>query len=108
MKRAVMQHVATLAEAPQVGEPVVGRVVVKMRGGEHDAGQADLRGVDQVGPACRTPTPVAPCPRCLVEPATVWQTADLGQMRAGASLTAAASALKADATAQRRPVRAVT
>ena len=76
MKRAVLQHMAALAEAPQVGEPVVGRIVVQMRGGEHDAGQTDLRGIDQIRPARGTTTPVAPCSHCLVEPAAVGQAPD--------------------------------
>src|ERR1700712_5736523 len=97
MIRSVMQHVTALAKASQVGEPVVGGVVVQMRRGEHDAGQADVRGIDQV-------TPVPPRPRSLVEPAPVRQAADLSQMRARAALAAAAGTLEPDTPAQRRPV----
>ena len=50
--RPVMQHVTALAETLQIGEPVVRGIVVQMRRGQHDAGQADMGGVDQVGPAC--------------------------------------------------------
>ena len=54
MKRPVMQYMAALTEAFQVGKPVVGGVAVEMRRGEHDAGQADVHRLDQVRPARRT------------------------------------------------------
>jgi hypothetical protein len=41
-----MQHVTALAEAPQIGEPVVGGIVVEMRRSQHDPRQANVTGLD--------------------------------------------------------------
>jgi hypothetical protein len=42
MMRPIMQHVTPLAEAFEVGQPVVRRIIIKMRGSEHDASAAAL------------------------------------------------------------------
>ena len=60
MVRPIVQHVTPLAEAPEIGQPIVCRVAVQMRGGEHDTGRAKPRRLHQVGPARRTATAVTP------------------------------------------------
>src|ERR1700730_15664349 len=51
--RPVVTQVAALAEAAEIAQPVVGRFVIEMRGGEHHPSGADPQNFDQVGPAAR-------------------------------------------------------
>ena len=97
--RAVVQEVAALAQAPQIGEPVVGRVVVQVGRGQHHAGDAQPRRFQQGGPARRSAAPVAPRRGRLVKPAPVGQHANLQQMRTVAPLATSTGALEADAAA---------
>jgi len=71
MMRPVMQHVTSLAEAFEVGQPIVRGIIVKMRGGEHDASAAALWRFQQVWPARRTAALVAPCARVIIKPAAI-------------------------------------
>ena len=105
VERPVMQHVAPLAQAPQVGEPVIGGIVVEMRRGQHDTGQTNIRNLDEVGPSRRAAAPVPPCRFSLIKPAPVRQAPDLGHVRPAASLAPTAGAYKSDMSAQRWPVR---
>ena len=105
--RHVVQHVAALAQAAEVAQPVVRGVAVEMRGGEHDAGGTQPHGLDQIRPATGLALAIAPGARCLVEPAPVRQAAEPDQMRAPAGLAAAAGALEADPSAQLAPVRRI-
>lgn len=95
----VVQHVASLAEAAQVCQPVVGRVAVQVGGSEHDAGGAQPCCLQKVWPTGGTAAAVAPGRGFLVEPATVRQAAKLRQMRPATSLASAAGTLKAHARA---------
>ena len=88
--RPVVDHVAALAEAFQVAQPVVGRVVVKVRRGKHDAGGADRDQRHQVGRGSRAASVVPPSLPPGVEPAPVQQTADQGAVRPAAALAHAA------------------
>lgn len=99
MVRAVVQHVATLAEAPQIGEPVVSRIAVEMRGGEHDAREAKPGCFDQVRPTCQATSTVPPGRGFLIKPATIRQAPELHQVRATADLAKPASKLEPYATA---------
>src|SRR5271156_3869637 len=107
MLRPVMQHMAALAQAAQVAEPVVGGIAVEVRGSQHDPGGAQLDRLHQVGPAGRTAAPVTPSARCLVEPAPIRQAADLRQMRSATRLASPTGPLETDAPAQFAPVRRV-
>lgn len=107
MVRPVMLQVAPLANAPQVGQPVVGRVVIHMGRGQDDASGADLDGFHQVGPPNRSAALVAPCRCGAVEPASVRQAANAGKMRTAATLATAACPFEPHPAAQRRPVRRV-
>ena len=44
-----MDHVAALTKTAQVAQPVVGRIMIEVRGGEHDAGRPQPGHVFQVG-----------------------------------------------------------
>lgn len=67
-----MDHVAALTEAPEVAEPVVGRIVIQMRGGQHDAGCPDPDHLLEVSPARVAAPLVAPGLPVRVIPAAVW------------------------------------
>ena len=58
--RAIVDQVAALTEAAQVAQAVVGRIMIQVRGGEHDARRPQPHDLFQVGPAGDTAAPVAP------------------------------------------------
>ena len=60
MVRAIVDHVAALAQALQIAPPVVTRVVVEVRRSQDHAGVPDLRGFDEIGPARRPTAAIAP------------------------------------------------
>ena len=105
--RHVVQHVAALAQAAEVAQPVVGRVAVKVRGGEHDAGGTQAGSLDQIRPATGLAPAITPSVRRLVEPTSVGQAAEPDQVRAPAGLAAAVGALESDMSAQLAPVRRI-
>jgi hypothetical protein len=102
--RHIVQHVAALAQAAKVAQPVVRRVAVEVRGGEHDAGETQARSLDQIRPAAGLALAIAPGARRLVEPATVRQAAEPEQVGAPAGLAASAGTLESDTPAQLAPV----
>ena len=53
--RAVVAQMAGLAEGAEIAQPVVGGIVVEVRGGEDDAGGAEADRVEQGGPAAGRP-----------------------------------------------------
>jgi hypothetical protein len=99
-----MHHVATLAEAPEVAETVIGRVVVEVSRGKDNPGHADLDGIDQVRPAGQATTPVTPRVRGWIKPPPVGQASDLGEMWAAAILTATAGAFESNTSTEFTPV----
>ena len=102
-----MQHMTALTKALQIGEPVVGGIVIQMRCRQHDAGQTEMHRVDQVGPARLPSAPVPPGPCGLIEPAPVREATDSREMRPAASLTTATGTLESNTPAQRCPVRRI-
>ena len=103
----VVDHVAALAEAPQIAQPVVLRVVVEMRGGQDHPRRAHLDRLDERGPAGRPATAVAPGLTQRIEPSSIGEAADRGAVRPLAALALAAGALEADASADLRPMRRI-
>lgn len=69
--RAVVAQMAGLAEGAEIAQPVVGGIVVEVRGGEDDAGGAEADRVEQGGPAARPTAAVAPGFCAHIEPAPV-------------------------------------
>ena len=63
MALAVVDHVAALAQALEVLQPVVARVVIEIGGGEDDMGMPDLRRFGEVGSAGGRPQPFCQVPR---------------------------------------------
>ena len=105
--RAIVEHVAALTEAAQVAQAVVGRIMIQVRGGEHDARRPQPHDLFQVGPAGDTAAPVAPRLSCRIVSPPVRQAAHGGTMRTAAALANAAGALEADAPAKVAPMRGV-
>jgi hypothetical protein len=79
--------------------------VVNMRGSKHDACDALVRHLLEIGPARRPPAAITPGPQTGIEPASIWQAEDRGPVLSPAPLAGSASALETDAPAQLRPVR---
>ena len=103
----IVRQVAALAKAPQVAQPVVGRVMVEMRRGQDDAGRVLPDHVFEVRPASRATAPVAPRAKPGIEPAPVRQAAEIQAVRSSAALAFAARALEPHAAAQLRPVAGI-
>lgn len=113
-----MDHVATLAERGEVARPVVARIVVEMRAGEHDArdeqprrrlepGEHELFALDRVGMPERADTPppaIAPDAAIVIPPPAVAEVPDRAPMRTGAMLAAAPGAAEPDEARQLAPV----
>ncbi len=79
-----MQHVTTLAEAFQVGQPVIRGIAVQVRSGKDHACDAKAGGLYQVRPARWPAAPISPCSRLLIEPTPVRQTSEFDQVRSAA------------------------
>src|SRR6185312_4701701 len=97
--------VAALAEAPQIAQPIVLRVIVEMRCGQDHPRRAHLDRLDERRPAGRPATAVAPGLMQWIEPSSVGEAADCGAVRPVAALALAAGALEANASADLRPMR---
>lgn len=107
MMGPVMDHVAALTEASKVLEPVVGRIVVKMRRGENYPCAPYLDHLLEIRPVGVSPPPVAPGFAFRVIPASVWKEPHRGSVWAAAVLADPAGALEAHPTAELPPVRGV-
>ena len=84
--RAVVDHVAALAQALEIAQPVVAGVMVEMRCRQDHAGLPDLQRFHEIGPSGRPAAAVAPGAASGVEPASVGQTANRHAMRPAAYL----------------------
>jgi hypothetical protein len=104
---AVLDHVAALAKAPQIAEPVVRRVIVEMGGGEDHARRAYLDGLHERRLKGRPTTAVPPCPTQWVKPSSVREAANRAAVWPLAALAFALGAIEADAPADFRPMRRV-
>ena len=93
---AIMDHVAPLAKGLEVPRRVVGRIVVEMRGRQHDTGAADGEAIphDQAGQG--PPAPVDPPAARLVPPSSVAEVLNVLAVRPVALLASAAGPLEPD------------
>ncbi len=71
MVRPVVDHMATLTKALQVAKPVITRIVIEMRRGQHDTGVPYPRCLDHVGPTRCPSAVVAPSVPIGIEPASI-------------------------------------
>lgn len=104
MMRPVMDQVAALAEALQVGRVAVRRVMVEMRGSEDDAGDAYSVKINAPWRRALVAVAIAPAGVAAVEPPPVRQAHHLGAVAAAADFAAALGAPEPDLPAQLRPV----
>jgi hypothetical protein len=104
MMRTVVDQVAALTKTAQVAQPIVGRIMIQMRGGKHNMRCPHLSDLLQVRPTSDASAPVAPRLPCLIVPSPVRQAAYSGPMRPAATLTHAACALEANAPAELAPM----
>jgi hypothetical protein len=107
MIRPVVQNVATLAKALEIAQPVVGRIVIQMRGSQHDACAASRDQRQQIRPACLSPAAVAPRLLDGIEPPPIRETADQLGMRSATALTLATGTFKPHPMAEFFPVRRI-
>ena len=104
MFRAVVDHMAALAERAQVAGPRVARVMVEVRGGEHNSGLLEIV-VLAVGRPVHLPAPAVPPGLVrLVEPAAVAEMMHDRAMRTAAGFTAPLGADEAHPSRKLRPV----
>src|SRR5258706_5126882 len=73
---AVMDQMAALAEALEVAQPIISRIVVKMGGGQHDTGLSYPYCLRDIRPVGRSAAVIAPGVLRGIEPATIRQTAN--------------------------------
>ena len=102
--RAIVGQVAALTEAAQVAQPVVGRIVIEVRGGQHDARRPDRSSVRS-----RASGRDGRAGRLGVSRRIVPARRPAGSVRSGratpAALTHASGALEAYAPAELAPMR---
>ena len=104
MAGPVVDQVASLTKTAQVTQPVVDRIMIKVRSGKHDTCRSQPHHLFQVGPTSDAPASVAPCSPCLIVPSPVRQAAHSGAMRPAAPLAHAAGTLEAHAPAELTPM----
>jgi hypothetical protein len=104
MMRAVVDQMTALAQAAQVGGPIVARIVIEMGGGEHDTGVPYPGCLDDIGPVRRAPALITPSMFIGIKPAAVGKTADGFAVRPTAFLAQAARPLEPHMAAELRPV----
>ena len=100
-----MDHVAALAEASEIAEPVVRRIVIKVGRGKDDPGRPHANHLLEVRPAGASTPPVPPGLPIWIEPSSVRERAHRGPVRATAVLTNPAGTLEAHPLAEFPPVR---
>ena len=102
--RSVLQHVAALAKRAQIGHPIIGRIAIEVCRCEHDARRPEPCCLHEIGPSGDPSAAVSPRRRLLIEPASVWQTANKGQMSPTATLAPSSSTFEANVVTELMPV----
>jgi hypothetical protein len=99
MVRTIVDNVATLAQALEITQAVIGWVMIEVRCSQDDAGSPHLRRLFEIRPARRPASPIAPGMTRAVEPPSVGQTANSHSMRPPASLANSCGPLEPHTTA---------
>ncbi len=71
MVRPIMDHVAALAQALEITQPVIARIVIEVRRGQDDAGFPHLHRFHKIGPPGRPASAITPGVLSGVEPTPV-------------------------------------
>ena len=104
MVRPVVDHMAALAEALQVAEPVVAGIMIEMDGGQRDARVPYARRLDDIRPGRSPATVVAPGVPVSIKPASVGQAANCFAVRPATFLAHAEGPLESHVATELRPV----
>src|SRR5215472_8159001 len=107
MVRAIVDHVAALAQALDISQPVIARVMVEMRRRQDDASSPHPRSLLKIGPSRRPAAAVAPGVTRGIEPASVGQTVNRLAVGPSASLANTVGALETYAATDLRPVAGI-
>jgi hypothetical protein len=102
--RSVLQHVAALAKCAQIGHPIIGRIAIEVCRCEHDARCPEPCCLHEIGPSSHPSAAVSPRRRLLIEPASVRQTANKGQMSPTATLALSSRTFEANVVTELTPV----
>jgi hypothetical protein len=94
MVRAIVDHVAALAEALEIAQPIIAWVVIKVRCSQDDPRFPHLRCFLEIGPLARPAAATTPSVASGIEPTSIGQTANDHAMRPTASLANAGGALE--------------
>jgi hypothetical protein len=102
----VVNHMATLAQGLQISQPVIGGIMVKVRGRQRHPGCSNSDVVTHLSSkAGQSPSAsIAPGPFVFIPPPTIAQMLDLTAMRPAAPLAPAFSSLEPDHRRKLRPV----
>src|SRR5262245_32571978 len=104
---AIVKHVAALAEALEVAQPVIARVMIEVCCCQYHAGWPDKCRFLEIGPPRRSTPPSTPRMAGGIEPTSIGQTATCHSMWPAAPLAKAVRALEAYAPADLRPVSGI-
>jgi hypothetical protein len=107
MIRSIMEQVAALAEALQVAQPVVARVMIEMCCGEQDPRGSGRNHRQQIRPMRMPAAAIAPGLLSGIEPTSIGQAADQSGMRPATGFTPPTGTLEPDASAEFFPVRRI-
>src|ERR1700738_268962 len=99
MVRSIVDQMAPLAQALEIAQPVIARVMIEVRRCQDDAGLPHLRCFLEIGPPRRPAAAISPGVSRGIEPTSIRQTANGDAMRPTAPLANAGSALEAHAPA---------
>src|SRR6516162_1642520 len=107
MVRAIVDQMAPLAQALEIAQPVIARIMIEVCRRQDDAGSPHLRRLLEIGPTRRPPVAISPGVSRGIEPTSIRQTANGDAVRPTAPLANAGSALEAHAPADLRPVAGI-
>ena len=91
----VVKHMATLTQGLQISQPVIGRIMIKVRGRQRHPGFTNSDVAGNV-PGKAAAASVAPGPFVVIPPSTIAQMLDLTAMRSAAALASAFGSLEPD------------
>ena len=74
MVRPIVNHVAALAEALEVTQPVIPGIMIEVCCGQDHAGSPHQRRFLKIGPACRPAAAITPSMTARIEPTSLVRT----------------------------------
>jgi hypothetical protein len=99
MVRAIVDQMAALAEALEIAQSVIARVMIEVRRRQDNVSAPHLRRFLEIGPPGRPAAAIAPGMTGGIKPTSISQTANSDAMRPAAALANAGGTLEAHAAA---------